>query len=572
MKLPGIRVGEVGRFHGERLPRPNYQSLGNAISGAIQSAAGLLRSQSDTALSEATGTAAQELSLLRAKLEASRAIPTREIPDEIPHEVNFTVTDSNGNVREVGKPFVYTHEVADEWWAIKSQEIVNAHASKIADKEQRAKFVEEMMTRYVAPGSQAIATSSIIKSRAHNQATAQDAVEQVLASDAPTADREEQARAIIERQVAQGADTVWAAQQLDAIGPRVDQIDVQNQLMKAQSQDQVNQIVEDMWTSGNRMTPETMRTVNAQADKMVNEFERQRSEKHKRNGAELTSQFFEATLTVQDVNAALERDDITRETAMILYNALQTGDGGAAKASNQFTLSKWRNEIIKLPYTGNKNTVSGKAEFLKLAIQMEAMGLTPTGVPTGRPPGISGTDAAKLVTEIDTKVKNTLEAKGYDDAWQMIKAHTGVQDTLTGLLVGDQPNVEAATAFKQALMQYMDQFGIDADPIAFFNENKASFKSENFEDPVNQEFVQYFPQAKNFMTTNADGSFTFTRDQQRNFVKWLSSQVENQAMNREQAEQIAARFAAYYRGQGQPPNGGRLMLEEDHPLYQQFGQ
>jgi hypothetical protein len=105
----------------------------------------------------------------------------------------------------------------------------------------------------------------------------------------------------------------------------VDQIDVQNELMKANSADQVNQVIEDMWTSGNRMTPETMRTVNAQADKMINEFEQQRAEKHRTNGAELTSQFFENTLTVQDVNVALENDDITRETAMILYNALNTG-------------------------------------------------------------------------------------------------------------------------------------------------------------------------------------------------------------------------------------------------------
>lgn len=571
MKLPGIQVGGVGRYHGERLPRPNYQALGSAISGAIQAAAGIMKDKSDTDLSEATGTAAQELSLLRAKLETARAVPTGEIPDEIPHEVNFTVADSNGNVREVGKPFVYAHEVADEWWAVKSQEIVNAHAARITNKEQRAKFIEEMMTRYVAPGSQAIAKASILKARAHNQATAQDAIEQVLASDAPTEDREEQARDIIERQVAQGADPIWASQQLQAIGPRVDQIDVQNELMKAGTADEVNQVIEDMWTGDNRMTAETMRSINAQADKKINEIEQRRAEMHKRNGAELTSQFFENTLTVEQVNGALEGDKITREVAMILYNALNSG-AGSSKASNEFILSKWRNEIIKLPYTGNKSTVSGKAEYLKLAIQMEAMGLTPTGQPTGRPPGISGTDAAKLVKEIDGKVKATVEAQGYSDAWGMIKSYTGVQDSLTGALVGNQPNIEAATAFKQALMQYMDQFGIDADPIQFFNANKSSFAPANYEDPVNQEFIDFFPQAQNFMTQAPDGSYTFSKEQQRNFVLWVQSQVQAEAMPREQAEQVAARFAAYYRGQGQPPNNGRLMLEEDHPLYQQFEQ
>jgi hypothetical protein len=121
-------------------------------------------------------------------------------------------------------------------------------------------------------------------------------------------------------------------------------------------------------------------------------------------------------------------------------------------------------------------------------------------------------------------------------------------------------------------MQYMDQFGIDADPIQFFNANKKAFAPANYEDPVNQEFIEYFPQAQNFMTSNPDGTYTFSNEQQRNFIIWLQNQVQGQAMDRAQAEQVAARFAAYYRGQGQPPNNGRLMLEEDHPLYKQFEQ
>lgn len=567
MKLPEIRVGGVGRYHAENLPRPNYQGVGTAAGRLIDAIAGLVKDKSDTELSEATGTAAQELSLLRAKLETSRSLPINEVPDEIPHEVNFKVTDDSGNTREVGRPFVYAHEVADEWWAIKSQEIVDSYASGIADEGQKAKFYEEMMTRYVAPGSLAIAKSSIIKSRAHNQATAQDAIQRVISSDAPTQDREEQARGIIERQIEQGADPIWASQQLQTIGPRVDQIDTQNAIMKAGSRDEVEMVVEEMWAADNRMAPETMRTLNVQADKRIAEFEQERSDKHKRFGAELTSVFFEGDLTIDAVNSALESDKIDRPTAMILYNAMNSG--GSTKASNEFTLSTWRNEIIKLPYTGNKATVSGKAEYLKLAIQMEAMGLNPNGTPTGRDPGISGTDAETLIEDIDKKVKTTLKTKGYDDAWDMVKSHSGVKDEF-GSLFGNQSQINAAIAFKQALVQYTDQYGIDAKPVEFFNANKASFAPENYEDPVNQEFVEFLPQASQFMTPNADSTYGFSLGQQKQFVTWLSSQVESGAMDRTKAENIAARFSAYYRGLGVAPNNGQLMLEEDHLLYKQF--
>lgn len=569
MKLPGINVGGLGRFHNENLPRPNYQALGEAIGNTARAVANLVKTESDADLNEAIGSAAQELSLLRAKLETSRAIPTNEIPDEIPHEVHFKVVDSSGNVREVGKPFVYAHEIADEWWATKSQEILATHAESIANEDKRAEFYETLMTRYVAPGSQAIAQASIIKGRAYDQAMAQDAVDQVLASDAPTEVREEQAREIIDRQVAQGADPTWAAQQREQIGPRVDQIDFQNRLMKANSTSEVQTVVEDMWIADHRMSPETMRTLNAQADKQIQEFEAARKRKHTETGAELTSMFFENRLSVDDINAALEADDLDRPTAMILYNALQSGNG-AANATDPFTLSKYRGEIIKLPYTGGNNTVSGKAEFLKLMINSEAMGLTPLGTPTGRPPAITGTDAATLNKEIDAKVKATLRGPDFKDGWEQIKEYTQIQD-MFGSILGDQKNVNAAMAFKKALMRYMDQYGLEADPIAFFESNKATYHPDNFEDPINQEFVELYPPAVNFMTQNPDGTYTFPVAQQRAFISTLTAGATSGTIEQERAEEVAARFMAYYRGQGVAPPG-TLALDDDHPLYHQFEQ
>jgi hypothetical protein len=571
MRLPKIQIPQVGEFQKGYIPQPNEIAKSQALANAGRAVGNLLSEvanrRSESELSMATGEAAKELSALRAKLEATRTIASDEIPDDIVHEIGTTIIDEKGDLRDIGTPFSFTHDIADEWWDKKSQEIVELHASKISNPGARTKFVGEMTERYIAPGTSAIARASIAKSQAHNQAVATVSIQDVLSANAPTEERESQAKEIIARQMLMGADPLWAAQQVASIGPMVDQIDTQNAILKAQTKDQVDLVEEEMWSTGNRMSPDQMRTLSAQMDSKRADFEFVRQQQHEQGGVELTSQFFERSLTIDGVNSALEADQINRPTAMVLYNALT--EGGAANASNPFSLSKWRGEIVKLPYTGSRNRVSAKSEFLKRQVQMAAMGLNPNGTPSQIGPTLSGTDALKLIEEIEERTKDALETPAYENAWNMVKAASGVTDEF-GVLYGNQPNRNAAIAFKQALDTYMDQYGADADPVGFFNQNRDSFAPDKYEDDANREFVDFFPPVKQFMETKDNRNFQFPPERQQAFLQWLRLAVASGTLPRDQAEIAAAQFLAFYRGQGIAPNDGELSLEPDHPLYGQF--
>ena len=175
LKLPGIDIDRVRGFEKGRIRQPNYAALGTAV-GAMVSDIGMALIQDrdvDTQLSAATGEAAKELSSLRAKLETSNTIPVNEVPDGLLYEQQLDISDGEGVRKEIGRPFVFAHEVASDWWDQESDVIVKSHAATIKNKEARAKFTEEMATRYVAPGSLAIGKASIIRQRAHGQASSQ---------------------------------------------------------------------------------------------------------------------------------------------------------------------------------------------------------------------------------------------------------------------------------------------------------------------------------------------------------------------------------------------------------------
>lgn len=572
MKLPGVNVRPIGNFRQGQIQQPNYARRGQAASSLVR-AAGEIATETylrnvDTELTSAMGDAAQELSELRAKLELSNAIPTDEIPDDIIHEIGTTIVDYKGDERDIGRPTVFTHEVADEWWDLQSDKIVRNHASRIRSKKAREKFVLEMTERYVAPASLAIAKASVQRSKSHNQASATIAIQEVLSSNAPTAERETQAREILSRQLALGADPAWVANQLAGIGPMIDQIDFQNEVLKATDPGQLQAIEERMWGEGNRMSADQMRTISSQINQRNNEFEQARVRRHQEGGAELTSMLFNEQLSLGTVDQYLRSDRVDRPTAMVLRNALK--EGGTTNVSNPAALSNWRNEIIKLPYTGAKERVTAKAAFMKRKVQMAAMGLNPNGTPSINGPTLSGTDAQTILEEIDQQVKRALETPAYDNAWQMIKSASGITDAF-GVLSGNQANKNAAIAFKQALDAYMDQYGADADPVGFFNQNRAAFDPDKYDDPVNREFADFYPAAKRFMEIEGT-EYRFNQTRQQEFIKWLTKAASTGEIGEAEADAVAAQFLAFYRGQGIAPNGGELSLEPDHPLYRQFEQ
>jgi hypothetical protein len=226
----------------------------------------------------------------------------------------------------------------------------------------------------------------------------------------------------------------------------------------------------------------------------------------------------------------------------------------------------------KLQYTGNRMRMTDKAQLLKLMITRGSMGLNPNGTPTGQPATISGEDAFKLNKDLDLAMEAALETEAYDNAWAMVKTHTGVTNDIYGQLLGTQDQREAAIAFKESLDSYMDQYGVDAKPVDFFQENKEAYRPQNFVRGVNAGFLAQVPQVTPYMTqtkgVGLDIGQEFTAENQDNFLLWLSG--AEATIGAEKFDEIWTLYNQYYKGQGRAPNNGELMLEDDDPLYRQF--
>ena len=576
MKIPAITQQPVGEFALGNIRQPNYQALGTAI-GEFVAVAGEatleLLHDAETEMSEATAGAAKDLSELRAKLEESNSVPTEEIPEDIVAPVSATVLDLKGDRVEIGQPRVFTHDVADEWWDKKSQEIIQYWASQVKGKEDRAKFLEAVGTRYIAPGTLAIRKATIIRRRAYGQAVAENTVRDIAAAAGPKELREEQALEVIDRQSELGADPVWVKNQKLMLGPLLDQLEIQNQIAGAATVDQIDQIEEDMWLSETRMSPEQIRTMGSQMDIRRREFLAEKQLRQTENTDRAFKEYVvDQTLTAQDVGNMVGNDEMTYQAGWTFLNSMSKGD--VTKVSNPQVLSRYRGEIVKLKYTGNRSRVSQKADVLELIITRASMGATATGVVTGFPAPITGEDAHKLIKDLRSEETAILESDQYDNALKMVYKWSNVAVDLEGQITvalgGNQHQVDAALAFKEGLDSYMDQFGADAKPVEYFHANRDAFNPNKFATGVNARFFEEVPQVESFMDIDVgDGVYNFNLVQQENFVLWLDGQGRN-ILPPEQYDRIKTLFGQFYEGQGLAPEGGRLALEPDDPLYRQF--
>lgn len=568
MKLPGIDIPQTGRYHARNLPDVDHMGPARAVQGAASALAQFM--DVDDEVSTATAEAAKELSRLRSKLEDNITLPVEDIPEGIEFNNTKTVVGEDGEEIEVEMPVVFTHQIANEMWQRQSQAIIDRYSGGINSSAAKNKFINEMTERYVAPGTLAISGRAATNRREHNWATSMDNINDILSSNAPSNVREEQALEILSRQLILGASPAMVTQQRQSIRPRIDYIDATNSLKSAGSVDEIDQLESEIWEGGNSLSPDSRRQLSVEADKRRQDFEQEEAAAKVQNEEQLTEMLIRGDLTTGMVADSLGRDKISQEVARTLNNSLlsQAGAGGTAKASNPQVLSYWRGQISTLPWTGGQNSVKRKAAQLKTAIRYSAMGLDMTGEPNGVGPTVSGQDVYTLLNDIDSQVKKSLETPGYQDAVQQINLYTRAVDSITGQIVGNQAQRQAAILFKQALDNYMDTYGVDAKPIDFFNANMDKYDPEKFEYGTNQLFYESNPQVRRFMTVDAAGAVTgFSQAQQTEFKIWLRRSITNGTLDKEVASKIAAEYMAYYQSQGIAPGGGEVMLELSSPLY-----
>jgi hypothetical protein len=569
-KLPGIVQQPVGEFALGNIPLPRYDRLGEAMAGALGAAAQLgaeiYMDKEVAKADEALAGAATELSELRSILENENAVDAAWVGDDALGELQMTVTDGVGGRRELSKPRIFTHEIAADVWGKRSEEIVERYAGQIGNEEARAKFIEEVSTRYIAPGTQAVIGANIVRARAYGQASAERAIEETLASETSDEIKEEQAREIIARQAILGADPKWVEDQRASLGPRLDQFSFQRKIISARTEDELELVREDLYVGDNRLSPEQTRVMDSQIDARVRDFQAADKERQDRNADKMFSAYVlpGQEVTEADVAAAVENDDITWAAGWTLYRDMQ--EGSTTKASSPWTLSRIRGEIFNLQYTGGQSRVTQKAAILKAIIQKETVGRN------GLPATVTGEDAFKLNKDIDDMLGRVLESDTYDRALRDLASWTRVSLNLEGQITtalgGNQNQVEAALAFKRGLDNYMDTHGADAMPADYVERNKDTFNPNNFARGMDSRFAELVPQSQRFMQQPAGEGAELVFVNRAGFEQWLSGQVG--IMPDGDIAEILATYKQFYKGEGLAPVGQRWIFEPNDPAYQQF--
>lgn len=569
-KIPNLVQQPVGEFALGNIPTPDYMGPSRAFADLLDTIEDV---ETVGGIDEATGEAAKELSELRAILVNSNTLEADFVGEGYDVEQHMSVSDGKGGRIELPKPVIFTHEVANDIWEKRSEEIVSHYAGQITNADARSKFLKEVNQRYVAPGGAEVMGSNIIRARAYGQARAERAIENIISSNAPSEERESEAKSVIARQALLGADPVWVERRLAELGPAIDQMDVHNSILDATSIDQVDIIEERMWVGGTRMDPAQLRTMSGIMDARRRDFKQADDERQERNSDDMFAEYHsDAGLNTERVDAAVQAQDITQSDGWRFKNA--AGGDSATKASDQWTLSRYKGEIARLQFVGGGAAdlrLLDKAKLLKLIIINGSMGLTANGVPTGLPPQISGVDALTLNKEIDLAVKAALDNQEYKDALGSLMLWTRSKYDLEGQVVsrfgGNQNQIEAAIAFKTALDNYMNAFGVDAKPTEFVEKNKDAYDPRHFTNGINARFLEVVPQALPYMTMDKKEAI-FTRDNQQNFALWLGDNAGS--LGPEKYEDINQLYKQFYEGWGVPPSDGKLMLEPDDPLYRQF--
>lgn len=542
MKLPQISTGPVQRKQG--VDPGAYRERSQAAAGLMQSLGAVTveihNRRVESAYTKAQGDASVQLSELEAKLKNTRVIPVEEIPDDIEYSATTLIVDENGNTENVESPIAFTHEIANEWWAKKSSEIIEEHANSIPSARARERYIAEMSERYAAPGASQISAASIAKQQAYSQANTMMANQQIMASSASSEDREAQAKENLARAVLTGADPTWAAQQAMAIGPRIDQIDYQKKVVAASSEEELNDLEAELWSDGGRMSPDQRRAVASDISRKQGDIDEVRRERHAEGEQKYTSFYIQQQLTPGMLSRAIANDEISGPTGRTLFNALQVGS--STETSNKVALDNFRKRIVGLPYL--EGDVEVNAELLRREIQMNIMGLSAQGAPLPGGALISGKDAQAALIEIDKAVDRTVKSPQFKDALDLVKAHTGVSvDPITGAFTGNLGNKQAYIAMKQALTGYMTQAGVEAKPVDWFNANRANFTPEIFSQKAEDSFVARFPEAKSFI--NDDGQLDRNR-----FILALQKAISTGKISEERGESIYAAYTATFENQG----------------------
>lgn len=499
-KLPEIRystnVASLGR-HDVTLPG----KVANAkIAAANELATTVQNIEKIVAVSEYTkniGKAKTEIVDLYDQVTAKELFHIDDIPDYVDFKAFETGLDDQGNVVEVEREFIPAIEISEEWFKRGAKNISEAITSNTITGIARKRLDLEI-NGSISPA----AYGNLV---AHNRATERKEKlaeldyalqDSIVAGDRFGAER------VLTRYLASGLITkedyrvrqLQTSQNLDieaytkgiaqaegvwAVDEMEDQLNLNLSITTLDDQGRVVEVESDL-TYAQRQSIRT--SINARRT----QFDKERNERHTETAQQFTGMAIDGVLHESMISKAVRDDDLDDPTARALSNMIQASHTSASA-------SIVRAEVV----AAHKAILQREIYFPVFGVQSSDMvqeskrNIIQNNILNGAEKDLLLTYTDKLegalrtTPEFATAIKSIRAAVGLPEGEEAYDAMTMAFLTPTAIL-----SMKANADFQQALFNYIDEFGAEANVSEFVERNKKVYDYQTNPDELDRRWTQ----------------------------------------------------------------------------------
>ena len=409
----------------------------------------------------------------------------KDIPDDIrTYAMQWAVDnpDANGNAPQNVK----THEIIDGYMQSEYRSTIDASVNALAESGHAADYVKAI------DGSVIEGTAKTLKIQLTQRQEDLKAQADTQFAAAVQVNDELSAELIAANNVKIGAWTPQvAAEKLAKLGPQLDYNNVNEAIMESETQEDLDIAMSALDLS--RVLPDKRPALMNKAREQQKYFTTLLTGEQSRKYETGTAMLVEGLMTEEWIISNARAHKISGGQANTLRNALNKAE---PRVTDPKVLNDMNIMIAQIKY-GNgleETTVTQRARRARQELTRQITGINPDG--TTFQPTMRGEDMLKMGQEID-KIVNESQGKGgqqYKIATDQIKKLTGYSDQFEKAFEGPYPAGVAHTEFVNALQDYMNYMGAEADPREFVAANQAKYTAEIYTKQHLERMAIQYPQ------------------------------------------------------------------------------
>lgn len=461
MKIPGIEVGPVPEIANQ--PVGAYYAKGAALAQLGETASRAI-TEANNIYGEAQYTknkaaAVGNLTSLKERLLTQAATPVEDIPDGIKYDPVVPTVSANGTTSKEDRPSVLTHLIAPQWWDKQARDIIEQGADQMWTPGLKRKFRDEMYLQYFAPAQGEMIKHFYDKQKEYGGAVAEVAIKEFIEHG-----DQKSAQEVLDKGSKNGTiDPTKIPQFQEYINDQGTMRTFLGRVYQAQDIASTDQLERELGTLP--IGVEKMSALAMQLSKQRADINATLAEKHDTNYEGLVAMAIGGQLTTPQIQLALVHNEINGGQGDTLHNIIKVRQSESNTQHDKKVLGSLQRDALQVfQGTSTDDTIDDKVKNITNQV------LTNTNLP----------DEVILpfINNLTQMSKMYKESGKYKQALTLVKGWTRVMEGTEGIVaqtLAPEAPTRAYFSFKQALDDYVNTAGPNADPVQFYNLNREHY-------------------------------------------------------------------------------------------------